>query len=239
MIPRLKEYAMITDRAPDIDRYWSAIAAALPVFAPDEQRAALALYRELAKGSPVSLEQLAQALKLPVAVAEGLLRRPSIAGLLFPDDRGRIVGFGGLAVAPMHHRFKVDGRTLWTWCALDGLFIPELLGTTARIESPDPATGEIVSLRVAPDGISDVQPANAVMSLLMPDASAFDESAANVMANFCHFVFFFASPASGEQWVAEHPGTFLYPLEEGMTTARRLNQRTFGPELERRAAEER
>jgi hypothetical protein len=73
----------------------------------------------------------------------------------------------------------------------------------------------------------------------MPDATAFEESAANVMATFCHFVFFFASPASGERWVAEHPGTFPSPLEEGMTIARRLNQRTFGQELERRAAEQR
>ena len=40
--------------SPDIDQYWHALDAALPTFAEDEQRAAVTLYRELAKGSPVS-----------------------------------------------------------------------------------------------------------------------------------------------------------------------------------------
>jgi hypothetical protein len=34
-----------------------------------------------------------------------------------------------------------------------------------------------------------------------------------VKATYCQFVFIFASPASGESWVAEHPGTFPYTLE--------------------------
>jgi alkylmercury lyase len=228
---------MTTNLAPDIDRYWDAITAAVPVFTPEEQRAAIALYRELAKGSAVGPGQLAAALHLPVPRAEALIRGHSISCLIFPDDRGRVVGFGGLATAPMHHRFRIGDRTLWTWCALDSLFLPEQLGTAAQIESSDPATGEVVRLKVAPSGISDVRPAGAVVSLLLPDTSAFEQSAANVMATFCHFVFFFASSASGDRWVAEHPGTFLYTVEEAMVLARRLNRRTFGQELDRLASE--
>jgi hypothetical protein len=33
------------------------------------------------------------------------------------DGQGRVLGFGGLAGAPMHHRLEVDGRDLSTWCA--------------------------------------------------------------------------------------------------------------------------
>jgi hypothetical protein len=33
---------------------------------------------------------------------------------VYPDEQGRVLGFGGLAAAPMHHCFEVDGRTLWT-----------------------------------------------------------------------------------------------------------------------------
>jgi alkylmercury lyase len=42
----------------------------------------------------------------------------------------------------MHHRFEINGLTLWTWCAWDSLFIPEILAQTARVASRDPETGE-------------------------------------------------------------------------------------------------
>jgi hypothetical protein len=42
---------MVTNTiAPDIDSYWNSIAAAVPVYTSEEQRSALTLYRELAKG---------------------------------------------------------------------------------------------------------------------------------------------------------------------------------------------
>ena len=65
-------------RTPDIDQYWEALEAALPKFAPDEQSAAVTLYRELAKGRPVSAEQFEAALDVPVRRARELLERGSI-----------------------------------------------------------------------------------------------------------------------------------------------------------------
>jgi alkylmercury lyase len=32
----------------------------------------------------------------------------------------------------------MNDRTLWTWCAWDSLFLPEILGHPARVTSPDP-----------------------------------------------------------------------------------------------------
>lgn len=206
--------------APPLDQYWKALDAQLPRFSPEEQRIAVSLYRELAKGQPVDA---------------GRLGSDAIRALVFADDQGRVLGFGGLAVAPMHHRFEVDGRALWTWCAWDTLFIPEILGKRARIASPDPETQTLVELVVSPQRIESVAPAGAVVSFLMPDASDFDSGAANVMKTFCHFVFFFAFRASGERWVAKHPGTFLYSLDDAFALAKRLNARNFGPELARRA----
>ena len=77
----------------------------------------------------------------------------SIRRLIYTDNQGRVVGFGGLAAAPMHHRFEVEGRELSTWCAWDSLFIPEILGRPARIASPDPENGETVRLVVTPERI--------------------------------------------------------------------------------------
>lgn len=224
---------MTTIQAPTLDQYYEALAAALPEFAPDEQGAGVALLRELARGKPVGAAQLARALGVPTVEAERLLAQESIRCLVYPDDQGRVVGFGGLAVAPMHHRFTVDGRTLWTWCAWDSLFLPELLNATARVESPDPETDEPVRLTVTPERIEAAQPEGAVVSFLLPGADGFTTSAANVMATFCHRVLFFGSQESGERWVARHEGTFLYSLAEAFELARRLNAKNFGAVLRR------
>ncbi len=220
--------------APDVERYMEALNNTLPVFTADEQRAALTLYRQLAIGDPVGHAQLATDLNVPPATAIELLARPSLAALTYRDAQGRIVGFGGLATQPMHHQFTVNDRALWTWCAWDSLFIPELLQETAHVESRDPETGEMVVLDVAPNEVA-AAPAGVVVSFPLPDSSTFTASAGNIMATFCHFIFFFASRTSGERWVAKHPGTFLYPLADAVTIARRINARNFGLELARLA----
>ena len=67
---------------------------------------------------------------------------------------------------------------------------------------------------MTPDRVESVAPSDAVVSFIRPEAQAFDTSAANVMAKFCYFIFFFSSRQSGERWVAKHPATFLYALDD-------------------------
>ncbi|MGH2402985.1 MAG: organomercurial lyase [bacterium] len=219
-----------------LDQYWEALAPHLPSFQPEDQQTAVTLYRELAKGQPVDAEQLGRALGVTLEEARTLLERDSIKAFIYPDGEGRVLGFGGLAAAPMHHRFDVDGRTLWTWCAWDSLFIPEILGKRAHVVSPDPVSGELVQLVVTPHNIEAAAPSGTLVSFLLPDAHGFDVSAANVMAKFCHFVFFFGSRVSGERWMDRHPGTFLFSLAEAFALAQRLNERNFGSELAKRAS---
>jgi alkylmercury lyase len=125
----------------------------------------------------------------------------------------------------MHHKFEVGGRTLWTWCAWDALFIPAILGADALVESADPVSGVPVRLTVTRDRVASVEPRSAVISFLLPDAEEFNKSAANVMAKFCHYGFFFTSMETGEYWTAKHPGTFLYAIDDAVEFARRLNAR--------------
>lgn len=218
---------------PTVDQYWDALAQVLPSFTPEERRAALTLYRELAKGEPVSVAELGRALGVTAAEAQAFLDRDSLKWLVYRDDAGRVVGFGGLAAVPMHHR-EVDGHTLWTWCAWDALFMPERLGQRARVVSPDPESGRPVALVVTPHEIESVQPAEAVVSFLLPDARELT-SAANAIAKFCHFVFF-TSRTAGERWVAKHPGTFLYTVADAFALARLANAKHFGAELAGRTA---
>ena len=131
----------------------------------------------------------------------------------------------------MPHRLELDGRTLWTWCAWDSLFIPEILGEVARVESKDPQSGATIRLTVTPEGVEAKEPATTVVSFVAPDAKQFNSSADNVMASFCHFVFFFESRESGEAWATEHEGTFVLTLDEAADLAKRLNARNWGAAL--------
>jgi alkylmercury lyase len=225
-------YLLMRD-IPTLNAYWEALKPHLRPFAPNEQRAAVALYRELAKGRAVDDTQMGRALGVSPAEALALLARDAIRSLSYSDDAGRILGFGGLATAAMHHRFEVDRCELSTWCAWDSLFIPEILARTARVASTDPETGEIVRLTVSPQRIESVEPRETVISFIRPEAEIFGTSAANVMAKFCHFIFFFASEASGERWVEKHPGTFLYALDDAFALAKRFNANNFRAELAR------
>jgi alkylmercury lyase len=216
---------------PTADGYWAALQPHLPPFALDEQRVAIALYRELANGRAVDAVQLGRTLGFSLAETRTLLQRDSIKTLSYADGEGRLLGFGGLAVVPMLHRFEVDSRELSTWCAWDSLFIPEILGRSAHVTSADPESGGTVRLTVTPERIERVEPHGAVISFIWPDARVFESSAANVMKRFCHFIFFFESRSSGGGWASKHPGTFLFSLDDAFVLAKRLNANNFGSQL--------
>jgi alkylmercury lyase len=89
------------------------------------------------------------------------------------------------------------------------LFLPGILGTTARVESVCQTTGETISLVVSPPATLETSHPVAVVSFLTPDRR-FD---ATVIQSFCHFVHL-SSRDAGEAWTAEHPGTFLLTLDD-------------------------
>ncbi len=137
------------------------VAAAFPQLSAPEQRIALGLYRLLAEGEPVSSDRLAQHLDLSTNLVREVLNSwPAV----YFDDEKNVIGFWGLALQEMPHRFKVNGRQLYNWCAWDSLFIPELLGKTAEVESTCPISGEIISLTVGPTTISVVSQSSPVLS---------------------------------------------------------------------------
>jgi alkylmercury lyase len=215
-----------------LDDYWHTLAGVLPEFLPAQQHTAVALYRELAKGQPVTIERVASVLGVSSQNAAEELARDPLRSFVYAD-KGQIVGFAGLAAAPMHHEFRVKEQMLWTWCAWDSLFIPIVLGDTAHVSSPDPHTRERVRVTVSPTGVERVEPKDAVVSFPLPGVGDFAHSAENVMGTFCHSVFFFTSRESGQQWRSTHEGTVLYSLDEAYEIGRRLVRRQFGLELDR------
>ena len=180
----------------------------------------LALVRLLAKGYPVEPTRLAAEAGVPAAeVVEALGRWRGVH-----TDDGRVVAFRGLSVVEAPHRLRVDGRTLYTWCAWDTLFLPELIDRPAEIESTCPTTGATVSLHVGPEGPANVSPPEAVMSFIDPGEPFGDD----VIQSFCRFVHFFASPQAAEEWTRAHPGTFAIPIDDGHDIGRRTNAAQWG-----------
>jgi alkylmercury lyase len=188
------------------------------------QRLQLTLFRLLAGGAPVEPHRLAAHAALPESEVRALLG--SWHGV-HSDEAGRVVAFQGLSVVEAPHRFRVGGRELYTWCAWDTLFLPELIGRPAEVESTCPTTGETVSLRVGADGPSELLPADAVLSFIRPGA-AFAE---DTIASFCRFVHFFASTEAAETWTRRHPGTFAISIEQGFEIGRRSNAAQLGGAL--------
>ncbi len=191
----------------------NSFGASMPPEGYDLHRALILL---LAEGKPVSPARAASALGRSRDEVMAILRqRPSIEW----DEAGNIVG-AGLTLRPTPYRFQLKDRTLFTWCALDSLMFPGLVGQTVQVESPCARTGRPVRVTVTPEGVQQVEPPEAVVSLVAPEASP------DVRRVFCDYVNFFQSAAAAG-WLAEHPGATTLPVAEAYALGRRLSESVF------------
>lgn len=133
------------------------------------------------------------------------------------DDDGNILGFG-LTLCETPHVFEIDGRRLYTWCALDALMFPALIGKTAHVLSRCAAMGVPVSLTVTPDGVRKVTPEDAAVSLVLPGVCP------DIRGSFCCHVHFFASTSVADGWAAKHGGAFVVSVENAFRISQKLNQ---------------
>ncbi|MGQ0524996.1 MAG: organomercurial lyase [Betaproteobacteria bacterium] len=202
-----------------------AVIAAFPKLTRPEQRVSLATYRLLARGRPVAPMLIAAESGLPDAAVTRML--DGWHGVE-RDNTGAVTAFWGLTLTTTKHRFQVPGTTIFTWCAWDTLFLPELLGAVADVESICPATRTTIALRVAPGGILSGTPQAAALSFVLPNEADIERS---ITETFCCHVNFFASAQAGEQWAAAHPGAFILSLEDAWQIGARRNAAQFGSVL--------
>jgi alkylmercury lyase len=200
--------------------------AVFPSLNSEQRRLAVLLYRLLAEGEPVSPGRLAEAARTSLSSVEAALSGWS--GLFY--EQGAIIGFWGLSPRPVSkHVLSVEGRTLYAWCAWDALFLPEILGATARVSSVDPESGVEIGLTVSPEAVLESKPKGAAMSILDEPN---DQMMADVVTQLCHFIHFFASRETAASWSFRHPGTSVLSLEEGFRLGRLMNRGMFGEALE-------
>jgi len=206
--------------ATSIEQLGDAIKAAMPTLDETDQRVATAIYRLMSLGEPVGLAAIADVAGITVDQVNSKL--DSWPGV-FRDKQGRVVGFWGHAIAKLdpEYRLVIDGSTTYAWCALDTLFVPGMIGKPVRVEATDPISGQHVSLVVDREGAREVNPAGALVSMVVPDGPfGYD-----VIESFCHRVFFFASEETGTKWIAEQPDAKLLSVEQAFELSRALTDR--------------
>ena len=168
------------------------------------------ILRLLAEGSPVPVETIASATGQAASEVERVLG----AGGAEMDEQGRLVGLG-LTIRETPHRFAVGGRSLYTWCALDTLIYPAVLGR-AQVESPCRATGTPIRVEITAAGVERVEPAEAVVSIVRPRPGL------PIRASFCNDVHFFRSADAAAPWLSRHPGAIVLPVADAFELGARL-----------------
>ena len=156
---------MATPSKLNLDELAASIVKCFPGLNLFEQRLSLDLYRLLGEGQPVQRTELAKRLETSVETVNRIL--DSWRGV-FCDAEGRIVGYWGLSLPAgysSHHTLKMNGRTLSAWCAWNTLFLPQLVGHTADIESASPNGAGIVRLTITTQQVERVEPVGARMSV--------------------------------------------------------------------------
>jgi alkylmercury lyase len=172
----------------------------------------------LARGRPVPPAELAAVVGRPV---EEVLSDLAVQRSVEYTEEGEIAGYG-LTLRETPHRVTFGGTTLYTWCALDTLMYPVVLGRSFEVESPCAGTGNPVRVSVSPEGVESVSPPSAVVSIVIP------EDVRDVRASFCNSVHYFVSRDAASGWLKEHPDGLLLPVEDAFTVGMLRNREIVG-----------
>lgn len=205
-----------TERA--IDR----LASMFPAQDRTASRIALAIYRRLAVSDRATVQDIATVAEVST---EQVARQIEAWPAVYRDEDGAVIGFWGLTGYPMSHRFTVGGHDRFTWCAWDTLFIPELIGQTAEVRSTTPIAKRPVRLRVSPQGVKplDGKHPPLYVSFRLPDD---DEWEADVIATFCHHVFFLREDET-DRWLSANPGGVTLGLDDAFRAGQLKNAHQF------------
>lgn len=184
-------------------------------------RFTIALTHLIATGQPVSAEKLAHSTGFPIENVKLAFRKMAQSRFEF-DDEGNLVG-AILTQVPKTHRISVNGHKLYTWCALDTLYVPAYLGQTASITSRCPVTQKHIQVMVAPDGIKSYSPANTALSITMPDFMG----SCNIQHGFCNQIHFFSSQDVAQVWAEQCRGIAIFSIEDAYRIAHEVYIKPF------------
>jgi alkylmercury lyase len=194
---------------------------------------AVDIMKRLATGNRVTrgeVARLAGDLGDPEIIVDTLAKM----GMADLDADGAIVGMI-VTINPTRHRLEIGSHTTYTWCAVDTLFMPAVLGQSAVVHSTCPETGDAIRLEVHPDGLGEVTPSDTYVSFVAPgitegvtpSCGGGVDGLTGTDGAFCANANFFASSAAAERWRATHAGSIVLPAIKGFELARRIWTQPF------------
>jgi alkylmercury lyase len=188
--------------------------------------------RFLAHGRPVSTDRFAALSHLPLDEVQAAFSQLKKCGAEF-DDQGHLVG-AILSLNPTPHQFRVNGRELFAWCALDTLFLPTLLQQSAQVESTCPATGAILRLTITPEGVQMLDPSGMILSIVTPGITPGCEPGAKSGPHgpVCSAMHFFSSGEAARPWLIAHPGLVIFSVQEAWQLAHEVWIEPFQAEID-------
>lgn len=146
---------------------------------------------------PVSPERLATVMHWKSSQAEALLQ----AGGFVTDDEGNIQIVAGAG------------------CALDTLLVPMLTGHSSPVVATCPATGRQIRLTVTANGVEDLVPPSAVLSLRLPNL---ETRAETVRGTICAYGHFFVDREHAVTWPALHPEAAVLSVADAAQLAHEI-----------------
>ena len=152
----------------------------------------------LALGEPLTMGQIAGASGANEQEVEKTLSQARCAF----DDSGRLIDLFGMTLAPTNHRVEIDGKVVFSCCALWTHVIPKILDRAVLVESIDPLSREIVRLDIAPGGVQSITPETALATMAAADAASIEQ---DVGSAFCRHVRHFV-PSDSANTFAEASG---------------------------------
>lgn len=137
-----------------------------------EHRLTCLAFEAIVAGRPLSLADAQAALGVTPEDVREFIEHMARQGRLTLDERGEaIVAAGGLSLIPSRHRLLLNGRQLYTWCALDAVGIPAGLRANARVESRCTACGAPIWLEIEAGELRSASYPDLFLSLVAPDLS--------------------------------------------------------------------
>jgi alkylmercury lyase len=185
----------------------------------DLSRLLVRVMRELAQGSHLPKERVDQIIgDLGIAREDAYRFLREVAER---DASGEVFGIMGLSLNDTPHRFYVNGARMFTWCAGDALFVLAVLGQTATVESKSPVSGERLRLNVSPQGVEEVHPVGAVVSIMIVDPDQTNMGSVEaIWGTFCQHIFFFAAREEAKRWAAGRDDIEILSVEEAYQLVR-------------------
>jgi alkylmercury lyase len=185
----------------------------------EQEDLCLPLLQQVSKGKPLPKATLSISLQISQDELEQRLAR--LPDTEF-DQEGNILGWG-VTLVPTRHRFQIDGKSLFTWCAFDTVLYPPSLRQAAQISSICPITGHPITFVATPEGVvKGLIAAHSVMSLIIPTKRHECGRAA-----FCEHSLFFSSPQAASSYLASHPDAVLLSIEEAASVGKSVAASRF------------